>query len=371
MVEGVVYKDYLVRLRPLTPVHVWSGGKLMVGLDIVKRQDRLCIVDIGRLSQDLVEKILGAKPEDVYTIIENFADTLPCSEELGFSVVPPRGIQVNEIAPSFIPGSSLKGYIRTAILYVLLKDSGTPQDIRRILSSTIDLTADPRNVAQGLEGYFLRAPRSRKQGGYVDALQQLVISDPLAHIGRDCLRVEEFQVFEIPKMNRIASQYVIALACGELIYGIKVLKSPTTINNIIPQVPEHKQVLDKLSLLLGKVNTILESLRVFGCDLVRYEMEKIGDTKGLEQYRNLLNEFLKKYCKAGGECVISKLGYMAGLRSKTLIDIVKKVDRNLYNDVRNKMQSVLGHTWDELTIKLARFDGKLIGVGWCELCISS
>jgi len=205
---------------------------------------------------------------------------------------------------------------------------GSPNNIRNVLHKRIK-KLEPKNVAQHLESYFFRARRPKKQRGFVDSFQQLIVSDPEVSIDRDCLSVEKFEVYELPAMSKIVSQYVIAVLCGKLIYNIKVFSSPTDPTNITPLVNEHTQVLRRLS-FLQKNNILFESLKTFGCKLLRYEIDRVKQIKNLEKYREFLEELVKKYCEQQTNCVIGRIGYMIGLKSKTVIDIVKNVDYNLF-----------------------------------------
>ncbi|MEM4554099.1 MAG: type III-A CRISPR-associated RAMP protein Csm5 [Ignisphaera sp.] len=369
MPKDLVYKSYTVTLRPLTPIHVWSGKKLVYGLDIVRQGNRACIVDFDKLPKDIVDKLLEVKAEDMINVMESFASDVPCSEHVKFTRHPSSGTQINELAKQVIPGSSLKGYIRTAIMYTELKSLGSPNNIRKVLHKRIK-KLEPKNVAQGLESYFFRARRPKKQGGFVDSFQQLIVSDPEVSIDRDCLSIEEFEVYELPAMSKIASQYVIAVLCGELIYNIKVFSSPTDPANITPLVNEHTQVLRRLS-FLQKNNILFDSLKIFGCELLRYEIDRVKNIKNLGKYRDFLEDLVKKYCEQQTNCVVGRIGYMTGLRSKTVIGIVKNVDYNLYKKICAKMSQELKHTWDERTIKLVNLGGNLVGIGWCEICLSS
>lgn len=369
MPRDLVYKSYILKLRPLTPIHVWSGRRLVYGLDIIKHGDRACIVDFEKLPQDVIDRLLGVEAEEMTKVMESYASTLPCSEDVKLMALPPSGTRINELAKHVVPGSSLKGYTRTAVMYAMLKGLGPVNGVRKVLSSAVNLAADPKNMSQGLEGYSFRTPRPGKQRGFVDSFQQLIVSDPIVSLGRNCLSVEKFEVYELPAMVKIASQYVVAVLCGELTYNMKILAKSVEPNNITPLASEHLQVLERLA-LLQKDNIVLESLKTFGCDLVKYEIERVKGVRRLEQYIQLLEEFAKRYCEQQTNCIIARIGYMTGLRSKTVISIVKSVDSALYNRIRERMKQQLNHEWDELTIKLVNFSGKLVGVGWCELCLS-
>lgn len=369
MREALINKSYVVKVKPLTPTHVWSGRRLIFGFDLVKRGDKVCVVDFENIPEEAVKELSSSKPEDFPIVLKRYMDSVPCSGEYRYDSQPPPNASVNDIAVEIIPGSSLKGYIRTTILYSLLGDK-TPQKVKDILSSTVDLSKDPKDVAQGLEAFFFRKPRLRKQGGFVDSLQQLLVSDPEVNVDNDCLRVMEFRVYEIPSMKQIASQYVVAVTCGELKYNVRIL-NPPSISSIARGLDEFKQIIDKLTF---NPQLLLNSLRKFGCELLDYELNRISGIKELEYYRRELEEYKKKYCVENRNCTIAKLGYMAGLASKTVIKLVKQHDPSLYRSIVNKMVQYVKHSWDELTIKLAvikRDSGTLLeGVGWCEICLN-
>jgi hypothetical protein len=61
---------------------------------------------------------------------------------------------------------------------------------------------------------------------------------------------------------------------------------------------------------------------------------------------------------------------MTGHTAKTVLSIVKEAEPQLYQQVKSFMEFHLHHTWDELTIKLAKTPQGLVGPGWCELCFT-
>jgi CRISPR-associated protein Csm5 len=358
-------------LRPVTPIHVWSGKKLLMGLDIVRRgADTLCVVDLNMIPPSIVNELASARAEDMPRILEKYSAQLPCKLVVKAVEAIPLNVQVLELNQYIVPGSTLKGYIRTAILFHMLKGIGDKAKLVEVLESGIDLTQEPKRVSEGLEARFFRAPKPPKQGGFVDSFQSLLVSDPELRVDADCLRVSELQVAELSggKLKPIARQFAVVATCGELRYRVSIrVPTPEILNSIVQRVHEHVADVEKLRLLDGV--DIAKVLKEFGCFILSKEIERVSIYKELGDYLNLLKNLYTRYCEKESRCVIARLGYMTGHIAKTVLSIVKDVHPQLYQQIRAYMESKLHHTWDELTIKLVRSSQGLVGPGWCEVCI--
>ncbi len=365
-------RSYIITLKPLTPIHVWSGQNLVVGVDLLHLGGgRYCLVDFEGLSQHIdVTKVISMRIEELPKLLESLKDGLPCLRELKAYEVLPSGTSptsVQELNRYVIPGSTLKGYIRTAILYSLLSRRNA-NEVRKILESGIDFQKDPKHLSEGLEACFFRAPRPRRMG-FVDAFQSLLVSDPTLELDPDCYRIARIEVCELPDGNTIASQYAVVVQCGKLTYKVDVLKSLENGRaRISKAAPEHEDDLKKLQLLSHE--DLLRALRDFGCYILLRELERVRGCSKLGGYTALLEEFLKVYCRGSSNCVIARIGFGAGVYSKTVIGLMKQVAQDLYALVKNVMEIGLGHTWDEKTVKLTRTERGSVGLGWCELCLS-
>jgi len=363
-------KTLTLSLRPLTPIHVWSGRKLFMGLDIIRKgADTLCVADIDRIPPHIVNKILGTRVEDMPKILERHVNEIPCRQELKTVVSIPLTAQVLELNPYIVPGSTLKGYIRTSILFHMLKALGDKSKIVEVLRSEVDLGTEPKRVAERLEARFFRAPRPQKQRGFVDSFQSLLVSDPEVSVDRKCYAVSELLVHEFgpSTLKPIASQLAVTVMCGELRYRVDVMVPKEDILQLITRsVLQHKDDVKKLRVLEG-VN-LVDMLREFGCYILSREIEKLRPYKELGVYVKALESFREKYCVEGAKCTIARLGFMAGHIAKTVLGLVKEVDYQLYQEIRSFMESRLHHVWDELTVKLVKSPQGLVGPGWCELC---
>lgn len=373
---NLINRSFNVVLKPLTPLHSWSGSKLIVGFDVVRRGNRVCIVDLDHLPPRILEGLSKLRAEDIPKFIEENAHAIPCRLVVGFGesirAPPPNKCEISDLNSYILPGSSLKGYIRTALLYVLMRKvkETSVEELRSILRKGVDLSKGPKEASVGLEASFFRTPRLRRQGGYVDSFQQLCVSDPGLNVGEQCYSLENFTIYELrgKKIEPVGNLYAIAVRCGELKYKVDVLDQPVpNAGNIHQLFREHRDILDKLSLM--KKLDIIEVLRVYGCENLDFEIERVKGVPELAYYSSFLEEWKKKYCESGGSCVIARLGLMTGRRFKTVINLVQQVDPRLYQEITSLMSQQYGHAWDDLTLKLVETSRGLIGVGWCELCV--
>jgi CRISPR-associated protein Csm5 len=370
--SAISVKTFALTLHPLTPIHVWSGRKLFSGLDVVRKSpDTLCIVDTDRLPPNVVNELLAVRAEDMPKVLEKHSAEVLCKQEVKVAISIPPAVQILELNPYVVPGSTLKGYIRTSVLFHLLKSVGDKSRLSNVLRSGVDLEKEPKFVSEGLEAQFFRAPKPPKQGGFVDSFQSLLVSDPEVLAELKCYSVSELQVVELRAgaLKPIANQYAVVVTCGELRYHISIRTPKEGILRLVAlSVPEHKGDIEKLY-LLEKLN-LIEALREFGCHILSKEIEKAKLYKELSNYVKLLESFHARYCEKESNCVIARIGYMTGHTAKTVLSIVKEAEPQLYHQVKSFMESYLHHTWDELTIKLAKTPQGLVGPGWCELCFT-
>jgi hypothetical protein len=187
----------------------------------------------------------------------------------------------------------------------------------------------------------------------------------------DWLSVFERGVLITGSPRPIAQVPGIVVSGGVLKYDISVFRAE-------PEFVAREAVSETLKSILKKLTEITEldlvgALRRFGCDLLDYELDVVREFSVLEEYRKLLNSFRSRYCGGSREvCVIARLGFMTGHMAKTVDLYLKKFHPEIYEDVKKYISSKIRRVWDEATIKLVGSPlnlEKLLGLGWCELCI--
>jgi len=364
----LILKKIKLQLKPLTPIHVWSGEELIYGLDVIDRDNKLCIIDFEKLPHELLEELVRVSSNRIPDLLYKYRDRIVCKELLNADSTLNEGSRIKAISSTLIPGSSLKGYIRTAIIYDLLNKLGKTTIINK-LNSGIDLSKPPKNVSEGLEGALLRKPRPKRAGGFIDLLQLVLVSDP--NIADYNLLIKKFIVYEIldNRLKSIGENHVIALTNGFLKYMITIIK-PYNKESIrkIDRERLIQQDIDKLN----EINRIdlIKSLKSFGCSILSNEIELVNKIPELRNYLYMLNNWKDKYCGENIEnCVIARIGFMTGHLAKTILNIVRQYHLTLYKEILAYMTRQVKRVWDSRTIKLTTFDQKLVGIGWCELCL--
>jgi len=371
-------------LIPLAPIHVWSGNDAVLGIDAVIRPDgKLCIVDLEQLTPDIAEALAKTSPQQLFQKIKEYVEKLPCKNVVPVYTTLEENSRIKLLSSQIVPGSSLKGYIRTALAYYILSTM-KKEAAKSLLRGGIDLSEKPQKISQGLEGGLFRKPRPKTQGGFVDMLQGLLISDPQPEDVK--LGVVNLMTYEIidREIKEIATVNAVALLKGTLKYDLlietihdvsfsdKPYLRPKRISSkeVHKIISDLKSDIEKLGVLSKDI--IKHALMKFGCSIVENELSRVKEIAKLNGYRKFLEDIKKKYCeKAYGKCAIARIGFMTGHRAKTILSLVEKLDPKLYGNIRNIMEMYFGKTWNLRTLKLVRINKEFRGIGWCELCLEN
>jgi CRISPR type III-A-associated RAMP protein Csm5 len=370
-------KKYRASLKPLTPTIVLSGTEGIVGIDVLIRQKDVCVIDIENLPSQVPLEIANTEEHKIYEIFMKHRDALPCKLTSMNNIGELNaGKRVKLPQEHVVPGSTLKGYIRTALMYYML----TSNDIKRerfseMIKKTIDSLKEKKliDASKPLEQYFFKRKRLKEQGGEVDVLQNLHVSDPLAKeslsYSLEWLRVYNLSKRrEVTELTRLSSMAGIVLVGGNLIYEINIVKARPSFEAPGKSRQDLLGIIDKLNELASI--DLTAALRTFGCDLVDHELSLIKDINELSGYKRVLQSFKEKYCGASQQnCVISRIGFMTGHIAKTIDLYIKKQYPKMYEELKKSMSKRLHRKWNDSTIKLVGPQNNLLGLGWCELCI--
>lgn len=364
--KGVVGRQYLLTLTPLTPIHVWSGRSVLVGVDAIPRRDELCVVDLDKVPPGTILEIVKGST-NIKEVVKVLANAGLCSKRLTLCGINslPQNSEVRLLSRGMVPASTIKGYLRTAMMYYILK-SKHGRELASIFRSCIDLTKRPKQVSSGLEGKVFRLPRGTRAGGFIDLMQKVIVSEP--SIGECRTALTEFQVHELRGASTTLKARVLveALMKGTLMYRVVMLEN---VNKEL--VATRRESVDALIDKYEEVYEVnmLNALKDFGCTVLKDELRRVKRINGLRTYKSLLQEWVSKYCEGGGNCAIGRVGLMTGHQAKTVLHLLREVDIELYNQVLGYMSRQVRGVWDSRTVKLAATPEGLVGVGWCEICM--
>lgn len=351
-----------ITIEPLSPVFVWSGETLYSDFDFEVNGNNVTIIDYDKL-------ISEAKSKEELESKSKFVKEL-YGVKLEFKNVSAGKRSINrilDINPYIIPGSEVKGLIRTAVINQLIKsDKNTFNETMNEISSRMNRLGNlaPRDkmkelrkigqVAEGILKYNFPDPIN-----YVyDALKTLMISDPTVQSA--AFQLSEIDIVNIKKESKRESSipvYTITFTKGRLTYDAKIVKptnygalSKTEIVNLDAEITW---------------DLIVASLKNFSKVIIEDEKSKINEYKKHRQNEyhqkddlNQYSEFMEKIQKIN-DCIVLKIGMFTGHSAKTI---------ELRNDVKTKRENLLSsrrRRWDNSTLKITGG----VGVGWIKMCI--
>ncbi len=382
----VIQEKFKITLEPLTPTHVWSGSNLRIDFDCVVLNNELYIIDYNKLLKLIPTDKLSNFVDVVVVQKKTFKEILGSVlkslnkdwKDVSSKVIKVKTTldsnEVSQINENIIPGSELKGFIRTAIMYDILKKHYERSEAVKILKESIDPSKKSKDVAQGLEGRFFRTPRP-KGGGFVDMFQFLSVSDPI-YYEEPSLDIVKFETVEAKNLKKVASRIVVAFTKGTLTYDITISK-PIELEP--SRVSEHELFLSKGEALrsvhelyidvpktLNKEN-ILEALKNYGLALIKYELSRVEGIAELRNYSELLRKF-EKIVKEDGNCSVGRIGLLTGRPFKTILPLLFEM-RKTHKEVENLLKEL--NIQEPSTLKLVNYEGSYVGTGWCKLCMKA
>ncbi len=167
-----------MKLEVLTPIHIGSGEKYL-GIDFVVRGDKIAFIDSYKFFSEIERK--GRDPVEVARQIADGESPAKFVEDIESMVIRTLpfvgGARRREIlehiksnGKPYIPGSSIKGAVRTVLLWKVVKENKELLDWTiRYLKQEIEKSKrsrrriDPRKLDDGLEEKVFRKARISKR----------------------------------------------------------------------------------------------------------------------------------------------------------------------------------------------------------------
>jgi CRISPR-associated protein Csm5 len=309
----------MLELTIKTPTFVLGGGRLMEGVDFVVLNNNLYVLDLNKLP---IDQVIRNPRTSFDSLIRDFvmrdpmkysSRTYRVEEQCGSG-------EVLDHNPEGIPASEVKGFLRTAYLYWLLKND-----------------ADKRTRFLGIvrerigEGVALNRVSTDAED------MALVVSDKV-------LYEEEVKEMTYNVMNKVIIKQV--TRPGPTNYGVYCIRdregrfSIRALGLRPGTVIRYELIIDKRREYLNQ--DLIRALREFSTDLVAFESRRGVRAPG---------------CGDGSPI---RVGYGVGRRWKTVLNLLESLDPALLRDVINYVSSKLGRAWGDSTIRLANNEP----VGW-------
>ncbi len=370
---SVVEEKARLRLRVITPVHVWSGEDLSLNLDYCYANGKVYLIDFFKLDEKTRNNIVLRRMPVPCPPRSGVVEVLDANTDISRFKSIKKHLRLGGVR--LIPGSTIKGVLRTAFLYHIFKNDKRLYNsvVNEIRDKLITIQQSPtrtarrtaKEVAVPIEAHLKQPVNSFA----IDAFSRVVVSDPLSHSISSAVYLAE--VYELSGNTirfKVASPLEVLLPGSTIEYTIGIMKRKEfnahgRITSILPRIEEKYSMVS--------LEVLRKSLREFSIDTIDYELKRVNSTRDLDHYAKMLKE-LK--AKVSDNTFYVKIGYMCGHKFKT-IDLA--LDSNTAGILKSSMSILVSRSthgriniWDDLTVKLTRVENRLVGIGWVELALS-
>lgn len=201
-------KNRLMRyyIQTLSPVHVGSGGRLQKGLDYFPANGRTWLINRPALETALanhpqaLEDFASGKELNIHALTARHH--LDLVQIVGGSYYGEASVQEmfefmrNGMATPYLPGSSIKGSLRTAVLWQLSQTISWQQNYPELLESVLQARDERWAAAPIVEHAFnVAIRRKRPNDANRDLMRVLHVSD--AHFDAADLELADTRVFNL------------------------------------------------------------------------------------------------------------------------------------------------------------------------------
>lgn len=343
----------------LTPVQIGNGDKY-TPLDSVVTNDYFYAIDLDTFYQKLYERrklqeylnFIEKKPylseylsgtdieiEDV----KKYRLQLTPQNKKDIDYIKKRTHQFikNAYGEVYIPGSEIKGSIRTAVLYNLLRNEGNYEYLRQKLQAIKDkglygkeLGKELEKLSKNMEYHFLCG---KKGDPKYDIFKYIEISDSSS------LPPEVLQIGHIVSYwSKGKHQYAEILPIGTKFSGnLNIVKRERALTHL---------GLEGKSDILSK-DYILQSLYEHSRDIINHELEFYRKNYN-RPTRDFIEQIKRLKCENKEEEPMLQIGQGQGFLSSTISLLVKKRDPHLYDLIR---RGTRGRTYPDEFPKTRRF----------------
>lgn len=220
-------KKTKIKLELLSPVHIGTGEKLRRGIDFWVHRDTCYFIDVKKLTAELRDK--GCGDEYVTAIRERGLNTMGFLREhqialqkvvkeyhsmakfhlRGKTIYP---FKRDPLGEPYIPGSAIKGAIRTAVLWKMVREDKSDRFVtqgyevlrKKLPPPGAHLTREEKERIKSEIGSFLNpeflqdyAPEGGERDAHTDILRALGVSDTLPVAPPNSLEIKPVKMISL------------------------------------------------------------------------------------------------------------------------------------------------------------------------------
>ncbi|GBD38696.1 hypothetical protein HRbin37_00951 [bacterium HR37] len=337
-----------IRLRTLTPIHVGSGTEeLISGIDYLKAGNITYILNKDRLYRVLLERNLfdrfltGIDSTNKWLEEFMYKEGLlkqKVLEDICLYRIHTGGLSPKRIRPfirdafgrAFLPGSSIKGFLRSSLIYsiALLTEPQTLE--RRFFDSLRELENRKYNVREQAKriGNFLEDELSNffipyaSEKPHRDIFRTLLIKDSLP------IKDEDIQVYEVRNIKKSGEATGFYTFIEAIKPGVEIELDTHLKDNILKTFSSTGK-----KLLFSNLRDILNMAQQFGNRVMENEISFFSQSEQLKNVVYTLSSFRSK--------LIGKIGWGTGLEGTSVFSalppkVKREIKRRFYRVSDNR-----------------------------------
>ncbi len=402
-------RKYVVEVEVKTPVHIWSGEYLFFGIDLVEYGGEVYCINTNKLLSIIAEKgglnallnIADLRELNTLSIMRRygitFYDVQAYKIETPKHIIPLLRKYVKVRKPTYIggkagiPGSSIKGLIRTAILNKIVSQKYIDhKSMERII---LGILRQKRLFGAGrnIEKYLVVVLEKISEKTHsimkkrIDLLHLIQVSDPIESMSKTILDIiKVYGRTKINELETIAEEPFIALAKNSKFVHELIVYEPLDEKKITDKSirNQYSSFFEKMYDSFLREQVFLSMLKEFSLKTMEYEYNHLKELF-MRKHRLDPTNFIKKLEKwisevrSNNNIFYFKIGYGAGMPFKTIYLSLDPKLKNLLINVASKKirQQTRGRItiWDTLSIKLVGSSAQnniVEPLGWVKLTVA-
>ncbi len=378
-------KKYVLDLEVMTSVFIGNGKDLLLNIDLVLGDDgKAYLIDWDKILEKIplqhIIRFLDRGAGNISTMLSDYGVS---PAEVSSQVIPvlypisgetagrtrkiKDHITLNNVP--VVPGSSVKGVVRTSVLnnlVMLTNNEKLNRTIKESIESIIHgkkkkKRKDLKNTSSRLEEEFLKVKIPLGDNDYLlDILKFIQVSDPISINPKpalDAVIVAKKTGFPRPVVT------VPVIALGEK----SRFRFEMNIYDLPPKGAELSPKLEKL--YRETVAKISDYLKKYSIMLIDFEKNIYGHIGGSgSSFASVLEEW-RKEVEENNNTYYVKIGGYCGHYSKT---IFLSLDDNLRRKLQVNMSKIRRRSWDTKTLKLVGSKyivKRIVPFGWVRLTL--
>lgn len=363
--EKIFHLNLNMKIETISPLFIGceKESELLKGIDYIQiDEENILIIDHSKLRDVLlkkkleelfIEKLKKGEMREINKFLKFLKENrINLEDVISYKI---KGVAngpikrfINSAGRPYIPGSSIKGAIRTAFAYYLLLLKNKKELVIKEIKDIIKTKKDPREAFKNLNKEVFGEPN-------YDPMKNLIISDT------NFYEREKMVVYSLKRLNIKNKREIASLSCECIPKGV-VLEFSFKINEPLVLFNSDFEFIKDL-------NKIFDIINEFNRNLIEHELAILKDFDDIKKFYEDLKQSMRDI-KNGA---ILRIGFGKTFWHQVILIILKdeKILKEYEREYLNKKVWKKRKVMEEDPLPISRWflydKGKKGGLGWVKL----